>query len=66
MNLAFLGEVSVLSLGVLLFCVAFAIFWVTNLQAPYAWVGQDILVSLTDKLSCLCSSLILSCIAHEN
>ncbi|KAK9288813.1 hypothetical protein L1049_017278 [Liquidambar formosana] len=42
-NLAFLGEVSVLSLGVLLFCVAFAIFWVTNLQAPYAWVGQDIL-----------------------
>ncbi|KAK9287831.1 hypothetical protein L1049_016273 [Liquidambar formosana] len=43
-NLAFLGEVSVLSLGVLLFCVAFAIFWVTNLQAPYAWVGQDILL----------------------
>ncbi|XP_057957928.1 signal peptide peptidase-like 2 isoform X2 [Malania oleifera] len=42
-NLPLLGEVSVLSIAVLLFCMGFAIFWAANQHASYAWVGQDIL-----------------------
>uniref|UniRef100_A0A5B6Z4P2 PA domain-containing protein n=1 Tax=Davidia involucrata TaxID=16924 RepID=A0A5B6Z4P2_DAVIN len=42
-NLPLLGEVSVLSLVVLLFCLAFAIFWAANRKASYSWVGQDVL-----------------------
>ncbi|KAF3780330.1 Signal peptide peptidase-like 2 [Nymphaea thermarum] len=37
------GEVSVLSLVIFPFCAAFAIFWVVNRHASYAWIGQDIL-----------------------
>ncbi|XP_044499210.1 signal peptide peptidase-like 2 isoform X1 [Mangifera indica] len=36
-------EVSILSLVVLLFCVAFAVVWAVYRQASYSWVGQDIL-----------------------
>uniref|UniRef100_A0A5B6Z4Q0 PA domain-containing protein n=1 Tax=Davidia involucrata TaxID=16924 RepID=A0A5B6Z4Q0_DAVIN len=42
-NFPLLGEVSVLSLVVLLFCLAFAIFWAANRKASYSWVGQDVL-----------------------
>lgn len=42
-NLPLLGEVSILSLVVLLFCLAFAIFWAANRKASYSWIGQDIL-----------------------
>ncbi|CAI9778235.1 unnamed protein product [Fraxinus pennsylvanica] len=42
-NLPILGEISILSLIVLLFCLAFAIFWAANRKASYSWVGQDIL-----------------------
>ncbi|KAA8527324.1 hypothetical protein F0562_034579 [Nyssa sinensis] len=43
LNLPLLGEVSVLSLLVLLSCLAFAIFWAANRRASYSWVGQDVL-----------------------
>ncbi|KAH7531126.1 hypothetical protein JRO89_XSUnG0017800 [Xanthoceras sorbifolium] len=43
LNLPVLGEVSVLSLVVLLFCVVFAVVWAVRRQASYSWVGQDIL-----------------------
>ncbi|KAK2973813.1 hypothetical protein RJ640_012283, partial [Escallonia rubra] len=42
-NLPLLGEVSILSLVVLLCCLAFAIFWAAKRKASYSWVGQDIL-----------------------
>ncbi|KAI3907506.1 hypothetical protein MKW92_003545 [Papaver armeniacum] len=42
-NLPCLGEVTVLSMGVLPFCLAFAIFWAANQHVSYAWVGQDVL-----------------------
>ncbi|KAL2506321.1 Signal peptide peptidase-like 3 [Abeliophyllum distichum] len=45
LNLPLLGEVSILSLVVLIFCVVFAIVWAANRKASYSWVGQDILVS---------------------
>ncbi|MCL7051613.1 hypothetical protein MKW94_013458 [Papaver nudicaule] len=50
-NLPCLGEVTVLSMGVLPFCLAFAIFWAANQHVSYAWVGQDVLVA----------SVLLSC-----
>ncbi|XP_024971781.1 signal peptide peptidase-like 3 isoform X1 [Cynara cardunculus var. scolymus] len=37
------GTTTVMSLLVLLFCVAFATFWVCTRKESYAWVGQDIL-----------------------
>ncbi|XXG41453.1 hypothetical protein AAC387_Pa01g1904 [Persea americana] len=42
-KLPILGEVSALSVVVLPFCVAFAIFWAAKQHASYAWIGQDIL-----------------------
>ncbi|KAK7272815.1 hypothetical protein RIF29_13855 [Crotalaria pallida] len=42
-NLPWSGDVSVYSLVVLLFCVAFAIFWAATRQESYSWVGQDTL-----------------------
>lgn len=43
------GKTTVMSLLVLLFCVAFATFWVWTRKESYAWVGQDILVSYFHK-----------------
>ncbi|CAI9117346.1 OLC1v1018722C1 [Oldenlandia corymbosa var. corymbosa] len=43
LNLPLLGEVSILSLVVLVFCVAFAVCWALNRKASYSWIGQDIL-----------------------
>ncbi|KAK2641723.1 hypothetical protein Ddye_023486 [Dipteronia dyeriana] len=43
LNLPLLGEVSVLSFVVLLFCVVFAVVWAVRRQASYSWIGQDIL-----------------------
>ncbi|KAJ0971900.1 hypothetical protein J5N97_019859 [Dioscorea zingiberensis] len=42
-SLPIMGEVSIISLVVLTFCAAFAIFWAANQHASYAWIGQDIL-----------------------
>ncbi|KAJ0092119.1 hypothetical protein Patl1_26230 [Pistacia atlantica] len=42
-NLPLFDEVSILSLVVLMFCVAFAVVWAVHRQASYSWVGQDIL-----------------------
>ncbi|XP_060173925.1 signal peptide peptidase-like 3 [Lycium barbarum] len=43
LNLPLLGEISILSLVVLIFCVAFAVFWAATRKASYSWIGQDIL-----------------------
>ncbi|MCD9641889.1 Signal peptide peptidase-like 3 [Datura stramonium] len=43
LNLPLLGEISILSLVVLIFAWAFAIFWATTRKASYSWIGQDIL-----------------------
>ncbi|KAH7670517.1 Peptidase A22B signal peptide peptidase protein [Dioscorea alata] len=42
-SLPIMGEVSIISLVVLIFCAAFAIFWAANQHASYSWIGQDIL-----------------------
>ncbi|THF95871.1 hypothetical protein TEA_024379 [Camellia sinensis var. sinensis] len=42
-NLPLFGEISVLSLVVLLFCLVFSILWAAKREASYSWVGQDIL-----------------------
>lgn len=42
-KLPLLGDVSILSLVVLLLCIIFAIVWAANRKASYSWVGQDIL-----------------------
>ncbi|KAL5711596.1 Signal peptide peptidase-like 3 [Ranunculus cassubicifolius] len=43
MSLPVFGEVSVLSVVVLPFCLAFAVFWIVARQKSYAWIGQDVL-----------------------
>ncbi|CAN4120937.1 unnamed protein product [Withania somnifera] len=43
LNLPLLGEVTILSLVVLVLCVGFAIFWAVNRKESYSWIGQDIL-----------------------
>ncbi|KAB1213403.1 Signal peptide peptidase-like 2 [Morella rubra] len=43
LDLPLFGEVSVFSLAVLFFCVAFAIFWAATRKASYSWIGQDVL-----------------------
>ncbi|KAG6479820.1 hypothetical protein ZIOFF_063294 [Zingiber officinale] len=42
-NLPIIGEVQALSIAVVPFCAAFAIFWAVKQHASYAWIGQDIL-----------------------
>lgn len=42
----FLGAVSYLTLAVTPFCIAFAILWAVNRDKSFAWIGQDILVSI--------------------
>ncbi|KAG6385102.1 hypothetical protein SASPL_153928 [Salvia splendens] len=43
MNLPLLGEVSIFSLAVLIFCVLFAVAWAATRMESYSWIGQDIL-----------------------
>lgn len=43
MNIPKIGEVSIFSLIVTLFCVAFAISWAATRRESFSWVGQDIL-----------------------
>lgn len=43
LNLPVVGEVSILSLVVLLCCITFAVVWAINRRASYSWVGQNIL-----------------------
>ncbi|XP_020219950.1 signal peptide peptidase-like 3 [Cajanus cajan] len=42
-SLPLFGEISIFSLVVLIFCVAFAVFWAATRQESYSWIGQDIL-----------------------
>ncbi|XP_042484882.1 signal peptide peptidase-like 2 [Macadamia integrifolia] len=42
-NLPLLGETSIISIAVLPFCMALAIFWAANQHASYAWIFQDFL-----------------------
>lgn len=51
-----LGAVSYLTLAVTPFCVIFAVVWAIYRDAPYAWIGQDILVRiyLTLCLNLMC------------
>lgn len=63
MNLPLVGEVSVVSLVVLLFCMAFAIFWAATRKASYSWFGQDVLVSL---IQYLCARLFSSILFERN
>ncbi|KAK7304275.1 hypothetical protein VNO77_45142 [Canavalia gladiata] len=42
-SLPLFGEISIFSLVVLLFSVAFAVFWAATRRESYSWVGQDIL-----------------------
>ncbi|XP_011656474.1 signal peptide peptidase-like 5 isoform X2 [Cucumis sativus] len=43
LDLPVLGEVSILSLVVLLCCITFAVVWALNRHASYSWIGQNIL-----------------------
>ncbi|KAG7013864.1 Signal peptide peptidase-like 2 [Cucurbita argyrosperma subsp. argyrosperma] len=43
LNLPLVGEISVLSLVVLLCSITFAVVWALNRRASYSWVGQNIL-----------------------
>ncbi|KAI4370415.1 hypothetical protein MLD38_018769 [Melastoma candidum] len=43
MHMPLIGDIPIVSFIVLLFCLAFAIFWVINQKASWAWIGQDIL-----------------------
>ncbi|KAJ1382420.1 Presenilin/signal peptide peptidase [Sesbania bispinosa] len=42
-NLPLFGEVSIFSLVVLLFCVAFAVIWAATRRGSFSWFGQDVL-----------------------
>ncbi|KAI5653182.1 hypothetical protein M9H77_30369 [Catharanthus roseus] len=42
-NMPLVGEVSIFSLAVLIFCVAFAVSWAATRKESYSWIGQDIL-----------------------
>ncbi|KAG1363416.1 signal peptide peptidase-like 2 [Cocos nucifera] len=42
-SLPVLGEVSILSILVLPFCMAFSISWAVHRNSPHAWIGQDVL-----------------------
>ena len=41
----FFGAVSYLTLAVCPFCIVFAVLWAVYRRMPYAWIGQDVLVS---------------------
>nr|AFK41165.1 unknown [Lotus japonicus] len=42
-KLPIFGKISIFSLVVFLFCLAFAVFWAATRRESYSWVGQDIL-----------------------
>ncbi|XP_039070980.1 signal peptide peptidase-like 2 [Hibiscus syriacus] len=42
-RLPVIGEVTIVSLGVFLLCVVFAVLWAVYRRASYSWVGQNIL-----------------------
>ncbi|EYU32730.1 hypothetical protein ABFS82_14G040000 [Erythranthe guttata] len=42
-NLPLLGEMTILSLVVLICCLVFAVVWAANRKASYSWIGQDVL-----------------------
>ncbi|GJN40139.1 hypothetical protein PR202_gb29314 [Eleusine coracana subsp. coracana] len=51
-QLPLLGEVLSLSVGILPFCVVFAVLWAVYRHASFAWIGQDILVRCLPPLLC--------------
>ncbi|KAK4421563.1 Signal peptide peptidase-like 3 [Sesamum alatum] len=42
-DLPIIGEISILSLVVLILCLVFAIVWAVERKSSYSWIGQDIL-----------------------
>ncbi|KAM7461584.1 hypothetical protein LguiA_029705 [Lonicera macranthoides] len=42
-KLPLVGKATILTLVVLVFCVAFAVLWALNRKSDYSWIGQDIL-----------------------
>ncbi|KAJ4967823.1 hypothetical protein NE237_014524 [Protea cynaroides] len=42
-NLPVFGETSIISVAILLFSAAFAIYWAVNQKSSYAWIFQDVL-----------------------
>ncbi|XP_051133412.1 signal peptide peptidase-like 5 [Andrographis paniculata] len=42
-NLPVVGESSILSIAVFMFCLLFAIIWAATRKASFSWIGQDIL-----------------------
>ncbi|XP_057428096.1 signal peptide peptidase-like 3 [Lotus japonicus] len=42
-NFPLFGEVSVFSLAVLIFCLAFAVIWAATRKGSFSWFGQDVL-----------------------
>lgn len=45
-KLPLFGVVSIFSLVVLLFCMAFAVIWAITRRESFSWFGQDVLVSV--------------------
>lgn len=42
-NLPLLGETSIFSLAIFIFCMVFAIVWAATRKASFSWIGQDVL-----------------------
>ncbi|WCJ41493.1 SIGNAL PEPTIDE PEPTIDASE-LIKE 3 [Euphorbia peplus] len=42
-NIPLLGEAPILSLFIVLLCIAFAVVWIVYRRSSYSWIGQDIL-----------------------
>ncbi|PPS05155.1 hypothetical protein GOBAR_AA15503 [Gossypium barbadense] len=57
-RLPVIGEVSILSLGVFLLCVIFAVAWAVHRRASYSWVGQNILELIIANIFALYAAVI--------
>jgi hypothetical protein len=60
MNLPLFGEVSIFSLAVLVFSVAFAVLWIATRRQSFSWFGQDVLVSFNSSACALSLSVIIA------
>lgn len=62
-----LGAISYLTLAVAPFCIAFAVVWAVYRQVSFAWIGQDILVSIiTRELNFLRFNLLMLILCDWN
>ncbi|KAL3349077.1 hypothetical protein AABB24_022286 [Solanum stoloniferum] len=57
-KIPFLGPVSYLTLAISPFCIAFAVLWAVYRHISFAWIGQDILVSIAAFHTILLSNII--------